>query len=142
MRFWFQRKINHPFYPKLRPVPAASASGCSEALAGTYSELLAAARCGARATRMALVLHSVDTPFLNAVQRDRLWELFEVPIYAMVLDRKGSLAGFECEAQNGLHLPGRHGADSSVCPCGRPGLIQTEAAREVSAAVRLLPAGV
>ncbi len=142
MRFWFQRRITHPFYPKLRPVSAASANGCSEALAGTYSELVGAAGSGARVTRMVFVLHSEGTPFLNAVQRDRLWELFEVPIYAMVLDRKGRLAGFECEAQNGLHLSGRRAPDSSVCPCGRPGLIQTEAARELSAAVRLLPAGV
>jgi hypothetical protein len=59
-----------------------------------------------------------------------------VPVFALLLDREGQLAGWECEAQGGLHLGeawagetlwacrllARGGVlESSPCECGRPG---------------------
>jgi hypothetical protein len=52
--------------------------------------------------------------------------MFEVPVYALLLDRDGRLLAYECEAQEGLHV-GPHAAwsagvlEAAPCACGRPG---------------------
>jgi hypothetical protein len=57
---------------------------------------------------------------LSDGERDELWRLFQVPIYALVRcdDR---VVAWECEAQNGLHTV-TAGPDGA-CACGRPGAI-------------------
>jgi hypothetical protein len=121
--FWFRRRIRHPFFPDLAAEFAACAQGRRTALAGTFSELTGAAARGVAARRAVYVLTSDGAP-LSAGERDELWRLFEVPVYAL-LERGGRVAAWECEAQNGLHIA--EGGDGSACACGRPGAVLTPA---------------
>jgi hypothetical protein len=106
------KRVRHPFFPDLAADPAASARGRSKALAGTFHELAAAAARGAEAL-------TTPAETLSDGQRHELWRLFQVPVYALVTGRDGSLLGWECEAQNGLHSADREG--EGVCACGRAG---------------------
>ena len=140
MSLWFKPRIRHPFYPRLFITPAVEAHGRVIALSGTFHELEQAAAAGASAQRALLVLNRWNGAALTDAQRDRLWTLFQVPAYAMLIDSDGRLVGFECEAQNGFHVPGEAAPDSPLCECGRPGqLLRTEAPRTISAGLRLLP---
>ena len=51
-------------------------------------------------------------------ERDELWRLFEVPVYAILM-KDGLVAAWECEAQNGLHIA--ESGEEGGCACGRPG---------------------
>jgi hypothetical protein len=111
------------------------------ALSGTFQELEQAAAAGASAQRALFVLNRWNGAPLTDAQRDRLWTLFQVPAYAMLIDNDGRLVGYECEAQNGFHVPGKPAPDSPLCECGRPGqLLKTDAARATTLARRLVPA--
>ena len=114
----YHRRVRHPLFPDLAAKPAARARGKSKALAGTFTELTRAAARGAEAQRAVFVLTREDE-FLSDGQRDELWILFQVPVYALRLDGGGRVIAWECEAQNGLHSSGAGG--SSDCPCGRRG---------------------
>jgi hypothetical protein len=128
MPLWFRPRIRHPFYPKLFATPAAEAQGRTVALSGTFQELQRAAAAGASAQCALFVVSSWNGPSLTDAERDRLWTLFQVPLYAMLVDGDNRLVGFECEAQNGFHIPGKTAPDSPLCECGRPGLLlRTEA---------------
>ena len=118
----FQRRIRHPFFPELAAVPAAEASGRSTALAGTFGELARAAARGVRVRRAVYVLTYTD-PFLSDGERDELWNMFQVPVYALLMDHGGRMLAWECEAQNGLHREAGRGfaVERSLCSCGRPG---------------------
>jgi hypothetical protein len=100
------------------------------ALYGAYAELEQAAANGVLAERAVFALTRRDGPPLTAIQRDRLWKLFQTPVYAILTASDGRIAGFECEAQDGFHLPGKPAADAeTVCECGRPGpLLDSNAA--------------
>ncbi len=124
----FSRGIQHPFFPALRPSLAARPPGRCAALAGTCPELLRAAADGVRVERAVFPLHRPTRPFLLPEERDALWSLFQVPVYAMLLDSDGRVIGYECEAQEGFHLaPGYRGGflfgavDTTPCECGRGG---------------------
>jgi hypothetical protein len=91
------------------------------ALSGAFHELERAAAAGASAQRALFVLNRWNGDSITDAQRDRLWTLFQVPAYAMLIDSGGRLVGFECEAQNGFHVPGKAAPDSPLCECGRPG---------------------
>jgi hypothetical protein len=128
MRLPFQRKIRHPFYPDLKTASAAAAKPGSTAVAGTVAELLKAGDDGTEVARAVFPLQDVASPFLSARQRDRLWSMFEVPVMAMLVDRRGSVVGYECEMQEGFHLDAEFAAglhsellESTCCECGRPG---------------------
>jgi hypothetical protein len=122
----FRRSIHHPFFPGLAAAPAADARGRAQALAGTFDELARAAARGVGARRAVYALTSEGAP-LSDGERDELWRLFQVPVYALLMEHGGRLAGWECEAQNGLHIA--HGGDESACACGRPGAVLTFADR-------------
>lgn len=129
MRLDFGPRLRHPFYPQLPATPAAKARGAVIALWGTLSELEQAARSGVTARRAIFVTHHWDHTLLTDAQRDRLWDLFQTPIYAMLLDRSGNLVAYECEARSGLHMAGSE-TELAMCDCGRPGLrIAAERAR-------------
>ncbi len=123
MTKWFRPRIRHPFYPKLIATPAAEANGRVAALSGTFRELERAAATGAWVKRVLFVRDNYYSAPLTDDQRDRLWSLFQVPTYAMLLDGNGRLVAFECEAQDGFHAPGKAAPDSPLCACGRPGLL-------------------
>ena len=105
-------------------------------LSGKVEELLEAARSGVRAERAVFALQYPDRPFITEEERDLLWQTFQVPVYAVLLDREGQIAAWECEAQEGLHVGARwseaalwaqrllaRGAsmETNPCECGRPG---------------------
>jgi hypothetical protein len=129
------------------------ARGLCIALIGTFRELLDAAARGVRVKRAVYVLHGPETPFLTQEQRDTLWLRFEVPMFALLLGRKGKLTAWECEVQEGLHIDARscempravRRLESTPCDCGRPGMRlvigQTEAESAFSAAAHALPVG-
>ena len=128
MRFPFRRRLNHPFFPALKLTPATEAKNVTAALCGDFAELCRAAARGVRVERAVFPLLSSLDPVLTNVQRDLLWELFEVPIYLLLLDGHGLLAGYECEAQHGIHVVDgyRQPSDVSIlesntCECGRSG---------------------
>jgi hypothetical protein len=76
------------------------------------------------------VLTSEREP-LSDGQRDELWRLFQVPVYAL-LERCGRMEGWECEAQSGLHFA--QGSGEITCRCGRPGAKLTPAGSLADAA--------
>lgn len=87
-----------------------------------------AACVGVRVARAVFPLHRLSGPFLTTGERDELWGLFQVPVYAMLLDARGRVIGYECEVQEGFHLAGGYGRGfrmgtvaTSLCECGRPG---------------------
>ena len=119
--------IRHPFYPGLAVTLALECNGPCAGLSGTLRDLARAATAGARVRRMIFALHYPGSRFLSETERDRLWEVFQVPVCAVLLDRKGRLLAYECEAQSGLHVesqaPWSAGVlQSAPCECGRPGL--------------------
>jgi hypothetical protein len=121
MSLWFRPRVKHPFYPGLFATPAVEAHGRVIALSGAFHELERAAAAGVSAQRALFVMNRWDGAPLTDPQRDRLWMLFQVPAYAMLVAANGDLVGFECEAQNGFHVPGKPPPDSPLCECGRPG---------------------
>lgn len=143
MPLWFRRRIRHPFYPKLFATPAAEVQGRFVALSGTFHELERAAAAGASAQSALFATTQWNGASLTEAQRNRLWALFQVPVYAMLVDGDGHLMGFECEAQNGFHVPGKAEADAPLCECGRPGrLLHTETAQRIPVARALTSTGV
>jgi len=110
--------IRHPFFPCIAAAPAAKARGRPAALAGTFGEL---ARAGARGVgpRRAVYVLTRGNESLSDGERDELWRLFQVPIYALVVKPGGGVVAWECEAQNGLHVA--EGGNERACACGRPG---------------------
>jgi len=117
----------HPLYPGLRAARAAGAKGEHAALAGSFDELARARAVGALARRAVFVLHYSGRPFLSEGERDALWEMFQAPVYGMLLDRDGRVLGYECEAQDGLHFVAEYTppaglVDAGPCCCGRAGV--------------------
>jgi hypothetical protein len=115
----FRARITHPLFPNLPAGPASSARGWSQALAGTFRELAGAVTRGARARR-AIYVMLTEAELLTDGERDELWRLFQVPVYALQVDGSGRVIAWECEAQRGLHGP--QGEGGMLCACGRPGL--------------------
>jgi len=137
VRIPFLRRIRHPFYPALKPAAASAATTDTPALYGDYAQLRHAAGAGIRAERAVFALKGAAQPFLTGREREALWALFQVPIYTLLVNGRGAVMAFECEAQDGLHL--RDGylegvlfgrVESKLCECGRPGPRLMPAARE------------
>jgi hypothetical protein len=158
MRWAFRPRIRHPFYPGLAVTSAAEGKGLCTGLSGTFHELAQAATSGARARRMIIALHYPGAPFLSETERDELWRMFQVPVFAVLLDCGGRLLAWECEAQEGLHAEPRAlwsagVLESAPCECGRPGprlllaarkppgVAQTAVPSAFWAAARLSPTG-
>lgn len=121
MTLWFRPRIRHPFFPGLKPTAVREAKGRVPALCGAFAELTKAARRGVSVRYAVFVLLTCDEPPLDEARRDLLWNLFQTPAYAILLDPEGGVAAFECEAQNGFHLPAFD--DAITCECGRPGRV-------------------
>jgi hypothetical protein len=112
----FHKRVRHPFFASVAAEPAASARGRAAALAGTFDELAHAKARGAEARRTVYVLTNEGEP-LSERERDQLWRLYGVPVYALA-KRGDNVVAWECEAQDGLHFAGDGDA---ACACGRPG---------------------
>ena len=100
----------------------------SPALYGGIEELSVAGAAGIRVERAVFPVRGASSPFLSAAERDSLWDLFQAPVYTLLIDDGGRVVAYECEAQDGLHLSDdyRQGflsgrVESKLCQCGRPG---------------------
>jgi hypothetical protein len=92
------------------------------ALSGGYDSLRRAASRGVTARLAVFVLLPWDEPRFTTEQREQLWDLFQTPVYAILLGRDGRIAGFECEAQSGFHMAAAGDErPERLCECGRPG---------------------
>ena len=106
----------------------AAAPSTSPALYGAFEDLSTASEMGLRVSRAVFPLRRQGSPFLTEAQRDALWQMFQVPVFALLLDARGHVVGYECETQEGMHLRDDYAAglplatvESSLCECGRPG---------------------
>jgi hypothetical protein len=118
MLLWFGYRLRHPLYPALKATPAAEAQGSCDILAGAFQDLLDAAARGVTVRRGVWVLNAIEE-----CHRSMLWDCFQVPILALLLDPSGAVVAYECEAQSGLHVSPRFAGDlvHEECACGRPG---------------------
>jgi hypothetical protein len=142
MRFLSGPRIRHPFFPGLNPTPASEAKGSEPALFGALKDLEQAADRGVSAKRAVFVLLDPAAPPFTPAERDRLWDLFRTPVYAILTGPNGRVTAFECEVQNGFHLAakGNSGA-GQVCECGRPGpMLDARAVRAIESGGLLSPA--
>ena len=112
----------------MKPSPAAAAPPKSAALYGAFEDLSVASELGLRVSRAVFPLRRPANPFLTETQRDALWNMFQVPIYALLVDVRGNVVGYECETQDGMHLRADYAAgllfgnvEWKLCECGRPG---------------------
>jgi hypothetical protein len=128
MSLWSRPRIRHPLFPGLPIQPAAGASGKCIALIGDFAGLLEAHSRGVRPSRAIFVERGIEQAFLQSEERDLLWNLFAVPVLGVLVDSHGTTLGYECEAQDGLHVSahfassrGVAGLEQSLCNCGRTG---------------------
>jgi hypothetical protein len=93
-----------------------------EAIAGRIEDVESLA--GAIGLTHAIVIfHDPGEPLLTGLDRDRLWRMFEVPVFEQILAADGTLLAAECEAHEGLHVESvieGYEVESSACGCGRP----------------------
>lgn len=125
---WFSSRVRHPLYPSVRATPALISVGRPTAVSGTFQELVQAAMRRVEPRRAVFVLQHEGDPLLTGAQRDELWAKFEVPVYVLLLNARGKVCAYECEAHQGLHLPVGAvprrmppGIETTPCGCGRPG---------------------
>jgi hypothetical protein len=77
-----------------------------EAIAASYEQLLeigSALTSDQRPAKAVVVFRGPNEP-LSCLQRDRLWDLFQVPLFEQVLDAHATLLATECEAHDGMHI--------------------------------------
>lgn len=142
MKIRYRPRIRHPFFPGLNPTHAGEAEGCRPALCGGFAALERAAARGVSAGRAVFVLVQWNGPPLTDEQRDRLWDLYQTPVYAILIGPGGRAAGFECEVQNGFHLAVNPSVEyQTACECGRAGpLVAAGAACAPGMELQLEPA--
>ena len=140
--------------PRLRPNGPVRvfAQGWSEevsafapaALAAPREQLLALAAADRPPTftHAVIALENLGGPLLSALERERLWRAFRVPVFEQIVGAGGELLAAECEAHDGLHIetPGLawngYKLEMSPCGCGRktPRLTPAEPAERVRSA--------
>src|SRR5262245_30622004 len=113
MRRLLRSGPRHPLFETWRTTRAAKASGLCVAASGAYREWIAAASRGVTATHALFPVLRQGGDLLTTHERDQLWERWQVPVYALVLDNTARVVAYECEAQEGLHVSGW------VPDCGR-----------------------
>ena len=156
--------LRHPFFPDWAATPVRLAKRPCATLSGSYRELIHAAAATVRPSRAVFVMHNPESLFLTDSERDTLWEMFQVPVFALLLDGEGRLVGWECEAHDGLHIGSscpesaddqvifsedsvlgyripwdRFVIESTPCECGRPGQRLRYAPNKVGKPVKSVP---
>jgi len=114
------------------------------ALAAPRQQLMRLAEAERRPvfTHAVIVLESPGDPLLSAVERERLWRAFRVPVFEQIIGPDGELLAAECEAHDGLHIetPGLawegYRLELAPCGCGRktPRLTPSEPAERARSA--------
>ena len=129
---WFKSKA---FADVLRPRPVRIfrdgwgsdvAAFAPAAIAGTWEQWQALLRVSLPSlTHAVIVLWRPGQERLGEADRDRLWDVFRVPVFEQVIGKSGELLASECEAHDGLHLRSprvpleNEYVDASPCPCGQ-----------------------
>jgi hypothetical protein len=93
-------------------------------------------------THAVIALEGPGDPMLSAVERERLWRAFRVPVFEQIIGSDGELLAAECEAHDGLHIevPGLpwegYRLEMAACGCGRktPRLTPVEPAERARSA--------
>jgi len=116
-------------------------SAPSEAIAGSPAELIELAgkvEAGevlpARGACRVLVYTTLGERLLDPALRERLWEVFELPVFEQLRGFEGELLASECEAHEGLHLA----ADSAIFEILRGELAVTSLVAMRNPVLRLL----
>jgi hypothetical protein len=137
--------LRHPFFPDWPATPTRLAKGPCFVLSGSVPELLRVPH-SVRPSRAVFALHYPESHYVTLADRDALWEMFQVPVFALLLDGEGRLVGYECEAHDGLHIGAtcpdtsdrqlissedsvlgyripweKFAIEQTPCECGRPG---------------------
>ena len=126
------KKPNRRFDPSDPDLTAKLAAFAPASVAAPYDSILALFR-KIQPTH-SVVIFLPDAP-LSAEQRDRLWELFGVPVFEQLRTPDGELMASECEAHDGLHLIGANIPSGSTCGCGSSALRMRPASERVRACV-------
>lgn len=117
------RRPARTFRPEIPDLDLRLAEFAPEVVAAPY-EVLLALGASVQPTHSVVVLSQALGARLIRRERDRLWQLYEVPAFEQVLSASGELLASECEAHDGLHIL-RHPAClgypdqlDRVCGCG------------------------
>lgn len=106
------------------------------AIAGTKKQLfeLAGSPVRPELTHAVICLGRQSDPLLTEEERQRLWRVFEVPVFEQIIGPQGELLASECEAHDGLHIhvpeftldieteeepPRSFHIETKRCACGR-----------------------
>ena len=65
---------------------------------------------------------------VDAAERDQLWNRFRVPVFQQIVDERGRLIAYECEAHDALHVASAVAHElgtirDDICPCGKEALL-------------------
>ena len=93
MKWLFQSRLRHPLFPTLVVTFAGPRISRCAVLAGRIEDLRRAAVRGTRVTRSVCVVSGLNELPLRNSDRAALWHWFQVPVYRMLLDPTGRLAG-------------------------------------------------
>jgi len=104
--FWlFHPGVRHPLYPSSGPRRRCRPTGIPRHSRERFNSLpTRVARVEPR--RAVFVLQNEGDPLLSDAQRDELWELFQVPVYVLLLDANHRVCAYECEAHQGCTCRG------------------------------------
>lgn len=113
-----------------------------ESVAATLGQLDALASRRLSLTHSIIILQRSGEPRITVADRERLWKIFDVPLFEQIIGERHQLLAFECEAHDGLHIASPEfqfapeELDASVCGCGQssPRLIST--LRQIAAYAR------
>ncbi len=94
-------------------------------LAGYFAQLVG---CEVRPSHAVVVFTHPGQSF-PAADRDQLWRRFRVPIFQQIVDERGRLIAYECEAHDAFHVVSAPAAGEigtirdGSCACGKPALL-------------------
>jgi hypothetical protein len=138
-RFW-RPKFVHPISPGLRAAVLAPlfrqtrravywderdrhrlSAWKPQILAGYLAQLIVS---DAQPTHAVVVLTHPGQS-LSPADRDKVWDLFRVPVFQQIVDERGRLIACECEAHDALHVVSLAAAQElgairqDLCACGK-----------------------
>jgi hypothetical protein len=95
-----------------------------QVIAGYFTQLI---NLEAQPTH-ALVVLTHPGQSLSATDRDQLWNRFRVPVFQQIVDERGRLIAYECEAHDALHVASAMAHElgtirDGMCPCGKAAML-------------------
>ncbi|HTW64060.1 MAG TPA: hypothetical protein VME17_05560 [Bryobacteraceae bacterium] len=90
-------------------------------VAGPREHVFQAARAGVRVEHSVVLFTHPGEPGLTSLERESLWEAFEVPVFEQYLGPNSELLATECDAHSGLHVVNGYedlDLEYDACACG------------------------